>query len=69
MRHFAGLLSFSARGLSEAVMRSKLLGLFLGFGLVTAAIVPAYACDYQKTNASADQSQQTAQAQPEQHNN
>jgi hypothetical protein len=49
-------------------MRSKLLGLLLGFGLVTAAIVPAYACDYQKTNASADQSQQTAQAQPEQHN-
>jgi hypothetical protein len=50
-------------------MRSKLLGLLLGFGLVAAAIVPAYACEYQKTNASADQSQQTAQAQPEQHNN
>jgi hypothetical protein len=51
-------------------MRSKLLGLILGFGLVTAAFVPAYACDYQKTNASAAQSQQTAQAQPDdQHTN
>jgi len=51
-------------------MRSKLLGLLLGFGIASAAIVPAFACDYQKTNASAAQSQQTAQAQPdEQHNN
>jgi hypothetical protein len=49
-------------------MRSKLLGLLLGFGIASAAIVPAFACDYQKTNASADQSQQTAQAQPAQHN-
>jgi hypothetical protein len=48
-------------------MRSKLLGLILGLGLASAAIVPAFACNYHQTNASADQSQQTAQTQADQH--
>jgi hypothetical protein len=43
-------------------MRSKLLGLLLGCGLVAATIAPALACQYQ-TNASNNQPppQQTAQ--------
>jgi hypothetical protein len=43
-------------------MRSKLLGLLLGCGLVAATIAPAFACQYQ-TNASNEQAppQQTAQ--------
>ena len=47
-------------------MRSALLTLMLGFGLVTAALAPAVACDYQMHSATADQasSSQTAQAQP-----
>jgi hypothetical protein len=46
------------------IMRSKLLGLLLGCGLVAATIAPAFACDYQ-TNASNDSPppQQSAQAQ------
>jgi len=47
-------------------MRSKLLGLFLGIGIASAAIVPAFACHYHQTNASSDQSQQTAETQPQQ---
>ena len=45
-------------------MRSKLLGLLLGCGLVAATMASASACQYQ-TNASNDQTppQQTAQAQ------
>jgi hypothetical protein len=47
-------------------MRSKLLALLVGCGLVAATIAPALACDY-KTNASTDkaQQQQTAQTQPD----
>jgi hypothetical protein len=45
-------------------MRTKLLAILAGFGLVAATIAPALACNYQ-TNASNDQAtpQQTAQAQ------
>jgi hypothetical protein len=44
------------------IMRSKLLGLLLGCGLVAATMAPAFACPYQ-TNASDEQAppQQTAQ--------
>jgi hypothetical protein len=48
-------------------MRATLFGLLVGLGLAAAAIVPAFACPYHQTNAAADQSQQTAQAQAEQH--
>ena len=46
------------------IMRSKLLGLLLGCGLVATIIAPAFACQYQ-TNASNDTPppQQSAQAQ------
>ena len=47
-------------------MRSSLLKLMLGFGLVIAAFAPAVACEYQihaATNGQASPSQ-TAQAQP-----
>ena len=45
-------------------MRTKLLAILAGCGLVAATIAPALACNYQ-TNASNDTStaQQTAQAQ------
>ena len=45
-------------------MRTKLLAILVGGGLVAATIAPAFACNYQ-TNASNDQAapQQTAQAQ------
>lgn len=45
-------------------MRSKLLAILVGCGLVAATIAPAIACDY-KTNATNDQAapQQTAQSQ------
>ena len=45
-------------------MRSKLLGLLVGCGLLAAAIAPALACDFQ-TNASNQQTppERTAQAQ------
>ena len=45
-------------------MRTKLLAILAGCGLVAATIAPALACNYQ-TNASNDQTtpQQTAQAQ------
>jgi hypothetical protein len=48
-------------------MRSRLVGLLLGCGLLAATVAPAFACDY-STNASADTqaSQHTAQAQPAQ---
>ena len=51
-------------------MRSKLVGLLLGCGLLAATVVPALACPY-NTNASADTQapQQTAQAQPAQTDN
>ena len=42
-------------------MRSKLLGLVLGCGLVAVTVVPALACAFH--TSSNDQSQQTAQAQ------
>jgi hypothetical protein len=47
-------------------MRSTLLKLTLGLGLVTAALAPAAACQYHATTATNDQasSPQTAQAQP-----
>jgi hypothetical protein len=45
-------------------MRTKLLAILAGCGLVVATMAPALACDYQ-TNASNDKAtpQQTAQAQ------
>jgi hypothetical protein len=45
------------------IMRSKLIGLLVGCGLVAATIAPAFACQYQ-TNASNDAPppQQSAQA-------
>jgi hypothetical protein len=45
-------------------MRSKLIGLLLGCGLVAATIAPAFACQFHVTTASDDPSppQQTAQA-------
>ena len=45
-------------------MRSKIIGLLFGCGLVAATIVPALACSYH-TQASSDQNkpEQTAQAQ------
>jgi len=47
-------------------MRTKLLAILVGCGLVAATIAPALACQYQ-TNASNYQQapQQTAQAQPQ----
>ena len=47
-------------------MRSSLLKLVLGFGLVAAALAPAAACQYQMHSATSDQASpsQTAQAQP-----
>jgi hypothetical protein len=44
-------------------MRSKLLGIIVGFGFVTALVAPALACDFGKTSAKNDQAttQQTAQ--------
>jgi hypothetical protein len=46
-------------------MRSKLLAVLIGCGLVAATIAPALACDYGKTNATNDKAppQQTAQSQ------
>jgi hypothetical protein len=46
-------------------MRSKLIGLILGCGLVAATIAPAFACQFHVTTASDEQAapQQTAQAQ------
>jgi hypothetical protein len=45
-------------------MRSRLIRLVLGCGLVAATIAPAFACQYQ-TNASNEQAPlRTAQAQP-----
>ena len=46
-------------------MRSKLLAVLVGCGLVAATIAPALACDYSKTNATNDKAapQQTAQSQ------
>jgi hypothetical protein len=45
-------------------MRSKLIGLLLGCGLLAASVAPALACSY-NTQASSDTQapQQTAQAQ------
>jgi hypothetical protein len=45
-------------------MRLKLLGIFVSFGIVVAAVAPVMACQYQ-TNASTQQQppEQTAQAQ------
>jgi len=45
-------------------MRSKLIGLLLGCGLLAASVVPTLACSY-NTQASSDTQapQQTAQAQ------
>lgn len=47
-------------------MRSSLLKLTLGFGLVVAALAPVAACEYQMHSATADHAapSQTAQAQP-----
>jgi len=46
-------------------MRSKLLAVLVGCGLVAATIAPALSCDYGKTNATNDKAppQQTAQSQ------
>ena len=46
-------------------MRSKLLAVLVGCGLIAATIAPALACDYNKTNATDDKAtpQQTAQSQ------
>jgi hypothetical protein len=45
-------------------MRSKLIGVLVGCGLLAAAVAPAFACSY-NTQASSDAQapQQTAQAQ------
>lgn len=43
-------------------MRSKLIGLAFGLGLVAAAVTPSFACPYQDQAAS-DMQQKTAQAQ------
>jgi hypothetical protein len=45
-------------------MRSKLLAVLVGCGLVAATVAPALACDY-RTNATNDKAppQQTAQSQ------
>ena len=47
-------------------MRSRLIGLFLGLGLVAATLTPAPACSYHATSAANGQTSppQTAQAQP-----
>ena len=47
-------------------MRSSLLKLMLGCGLVIAALAPAAACQYQTNAATGNQASpsQTAQAQP-----
>jgi hypothetical protein len=46
-------------------MRSKLLAVLVGCGLVVATMAPALSCDYGKTNATNDKAppQQTAQSQ------
>jgi hypothetical protein len=46
-------------------MRSKLLAVLVGCGLVVATIAPALSCDYGKTNATNDKAapQETAQSQ------
>ena len=48
-------------------MRSKIIGLLLGAGLVAASVAPALACSF-NTQASSDSQgqQQTAQASPTQ---
>jgi len=43
-------------------MRSKLIGILLGCGLVAASVAPAFACDYVTTTAN-ETPQHTAQAQ------
>jgi hypothetical protein len=45
-------------------MRSKLLGLFLGLGMVAVNLAPAAACMYNNTTADSDQAApaQTAQS-------
>lgn len=44
-------------------MRTKLMGLILGCGLVAATVVPALACAFHDQQASEQKPQQTAQAQ------
>jgi hypothetical protein len=46
-------------------MRSTLIGLLIGIGLVAGTLAPALACDYQPTSAANDHASppQTAQAQ------
>jgi hypothetical protein len=48
------------------LMRSKLCGLLLGFGLLAAMAAPTLACDFNVTTAAKDQAapQHTAQTQP-----
>jgi len=44
-------------------MRSKLIGLLLGCGLIAATVAPAFACEYGRVNAQASPPpQQSAQA-------
>jgi hypothetical protein len=52
----------------EAIMRSTLLTLTLGLGVLAASLAPAAACQYQPTSAANDQASppQTADAQPAQ---
>jgi len=49
-------------------MRSKLLGLVLGFGVIAATLAPAAACMYNKTTADSNQTTppQTAQTDQQQ---
>jgi hypothetical protein len=44
-------------------MRSRLLSLVLGAGLVAATAAPSFACAYHDQQAAAQSQQQTAQAQ------
>ena len=44
-------------------MRSKLIGVLLGCGLLAATVAPALACSYTTQASSDTQPQQTAQAQ------
>ncbi|MGO8799708.1 MAG: hypothetical protein ACLQE9_18275 [Roseiarcus sp.] len=47
-------------------MRSKLMGVLLGCGLLAATVVPALACNYTNASTETQAPQQTAQAQPAQ---
>lgn len=44
-------------------MRSKLVGLLVGCGLLAATVVPAFACNYTDASTETQPPQHTAQAQ------